>query len=74
MNEVLLTKHLHELYNKEEVPWVQLAPHALIAKWFFWLKDTMKLCDQFRGFATTTVGSGDTIMLWEDVWKPLPHS
>jgi hypothetical protein len=24
MNEALLTKHLHKLYNKEEVPWVQL--------------------------------------------------
>jgi hypothetical protein len=24
MNEALLTKHLHKLYNKEEVSWVQL--------------------------------------------------
>jgi hypothetical protein len=24
MNDALLTKHLHKLYNKEDVPWVQL--------------------------------------------------
>jgi hypothetical protein len=79
MNEALLTKHLHKLYNKEEVPWVQLvwnthytdgkAPHASTGKGSFWLKDIMKLSDRFRGIATATVGPGDTIMLWEDVWN-----
>jgi hypothetical protein len=45
------------------------APHASTDKGPFWLKDIMKLSDQFRGIASATVGPGDTIMLWEDVWN-----
>jgi hypothetical protein len=53
MNEALLVNHLHKLYNKEDVPWVQLIwnthygsgpiPHATTDKSAFWLKDIMEL-------------------------------
>jgi hypothetical protein len=76
MNDALLTKHLHKLYNKEDVPWVHLvwntyyidgkAPHGSRGKDSFWLKDLMKLTMHFRGIASTTIGPGE---LWEDVWN-----
>jgi hypothetical protein len=53
MNDALLAKHLHKLYNKKDVLWVQLvwnthfidgkAHHATRGKSSFWLKDLMKL-------------------------------
>jgi hypothetical protein len=79
MNDALLTKHLHKLYNKEDIPWVQLvsnthyidgkAPHGTRGKSSFWLKDLMKLSVHFRGIASTTIGLGDTVLLWKDVWN-----
>jgi hypothetical protein len=29
----------------------------------------MKFSDHFRGIANTTIGAGDTVMLWGDVWN-----
>jgi hypothetical protein len=79
MNDALLTKHLHKLYNKEDVPWIQLvwnthyidgkAPHGTRGKGSFWLKDLMKLSIYFRGIASATIGPGDTVLLWEDIWN-----
>jgi hypothetical protein len=79
MNEALLIKHLHKFYNKEDIPSVQLIwnthyadgqiPHASSDKGSFWFRDIMKYSDHFRGVATTTIGQGDTILLWGDVWN-----
>jgi hypothetical protein len=79
MNEVLLVKHLQKLYNKEDVPWVQLIwhthfasgqiPHTSPEKGSFWFRDIMKYADHFRGIASTKAGPGDTVLLWEDVWN-----
>lgn len=79
MNEGLLNKHLHKLYNKEDIPWVQLVwhthyangqiPHATTERGSFWFKDVLKQCDKYRGIATAMVGPGDTVLLWEDVWN-----
>jgi hypothetical protein len=44
-------------------------PHATTEKGSFWLKDVMKFCDHFRGMSSPTVGSGDTVLLWADVWN-----
>jgi hypothetical protein len=75
----LLIKHLHKFYNKEDVPWVQLIwnthyldgqiPHASANKGSFWFKDIMKYPDHFRGIASATIGVGDTVLLWGDVWN-----
>ena len=79
MNEALLLKHLHKFYNKMDVPWVHLIwnthyangkiPHATTDRGSFWWRDVMKLCDNFRGIATAKVGTGDTTLLWLDVWN-----
>jgi hypothetical protein len=65
--------------KQEDVPWIQLVwnthyasgqiPHATIEKGSFFLKDIVKLCDHFRGIALATVGPGDTVLLWTDVWN-----
>jgi hypothetical protein len=79
MNEALLLKHMHKFYNKEDVPWVQLIwnthfldgqiLHASAERGSFWLRDIMKLWDHFRGIASATIGPGDMVLLWGDVWN-----
>jgi hypothetical protein len=61
------------------VPWVQLVwnshflegktSHATRGKGSFWLKDLLKLSDYYRGIASASVGPGDTMLLWEDMWN-----
>jgi hypothetical protein len=79
MNEVLLIKHLHKFYNKEDVPWVHLVwhihfatgqiPHASPEKGSFWFRDVMKFASHFRGITSAKVGLEDTVLLWENVWN-----
>jgi hypothetical protein len=79
MNDALLTKYLHKLYNKEDTLWVQLvwnthyangkSPHETRGKGSFWLKHLMKLSSIYRGIASATIGPGNSVLLWEDVWN-----
>jgi len=78
-NTALLLKHLDKFYNKRDIPWVKLIwstyyaddtiPHAAGEVGSFWWKDLLKLCDQFRGVATCTVGDGKSVLFWLDVWN-----
>jgi hypothetical protein len=46
-----------------------LIPHAAAEKGSFWFRDVMKFVDHFRGVASASIGLGDTVLLWEDVWN-----
>ena len=79
-NDALLLKHLHKIYNKVDVPWIQLiwntyyrhkVPHLVSARGSFWWKDILKLTVQFRGIAQCLSG---TVGLWEDNIQQQPFS
>jgi hypothetical protein len=77
-NEVLLMKNLHKFYNKEDLPWVQLIwsnyyrngclPNQA-KKGSFWWRDNQKLLNYFKGIAQASVGKGDTMLFWQDLWN-----
>jgi len=76
-NDALLLKHLHSFYNKRDLPWVSLIwdkyyhrriPHASREIGSFWWKDVLRLSTLFRGIARCTLGRGDTILFWDDLW------
>jgi len=71
-------KHLDKLYNKVDVPWVQLVwfkyysnkvPHAAREVGSFWWKDVLRLSSLYRTVARCTVGDGSTICFWDDQWS-----
>lgn len=66
-NDVLLLKHLHKFYSKQDIPWVNLiwttyyqgkVPHATREVGSFWWKDVMKLSTIFRGVVWHAVSWG----------------
>jgi hypothetical protein len=78
-NQALLLKPLHKFLNRAGIPWVNLIwhthypnsqiPHACSERGSFWWKDILRLADVFRGIASPKAGSGNTFLLWEDVWN-----
>jgi hypothetical protein len=77
-NDVLLMKHLHKFFSKEDLPWVKLLWHKyyrngkLLKKanrGSFWWKGIMKHLDTFKGIASTSLGSRDMILFWDDMWN-----
>jgi hypothetical protein len=72
---------LDKFYNQKGIPWVKLiwgtyylsgeVPHASGPKGSFWWTDILKLCETFRVIASCKVGSGDTVLLWSDVWNDM---
>jgi len=76
-NEALLIKHLHNFFNKKDIPWVSLVwekyygPGKLPGsskKGSFWWRDIVKLLNKFKGMARVEIGNGSSCFLWEDLW------
>jgi hypothetical protein len=76
-NDGLLLKYLHKFYNKSDTPWVTLlwnayyngkVPHAVDPCGSFWWRDICKLMPIFRGFASSTIGNGQSVLFWKDEW------
>jgi hypothetical protein len=81
-NDALLIKFLDKVYNKKDIPWVQLIwyahypgklPHEEKLAGSFWWRDVLRQVDNFRGMAVVTHGRGDTISFWNDNWN-IAHS
>jgi hypothetical protein len=79
-NDALLIKHLHQFYNRANIPWVNLVwesyygngsviPHASKLCGSFWWKDIAKLRDNYRLVAKPTVVSGTLVLFWSDDWE-----
>jgi hypothetical protein len=77
-NVALLLKYLHKFYNNDDTPWVQLVrdayyfeavPHATVLVGSFWWRDVFSLVDQYRVVTTCKIGSGESILFWDDKWK-----
>ena len=76
-NEALLIKHLHKIFNKEDIPWVSLVWEKYYGsgklpgsskKGSFWWRDIVKLLNKFKGMARVEIGNGSSCFLWEDLW------
>jgi hypothetical protein len=78
-NSYLRMKFLDKLYNRKQIPWVNLVwntyysdgktPHASKFMGSFWWRDALKLCDLFRGISNCKVGDGKTVLFWHDLWN-----
>jgi len=78
-NEALILKHLHNFFNKSNLPWVELIwdkhyrngrlPSSTAPKGSFWWRDALKLIENYKGLAMVTVSSGQTCLLWDDLWN-----
>lgn len=78
-NEALILKHLHKFFNRCNLPWVQLIwdkhykngklPNSSIPKGSFWWRDALKLLDKYKGMASVTIASGQSCLLWDDLWN-----
>jgi hypothetical protein len=77
-NDVLLMKHLHKFFSRDDLPWVNLIWEKYYRngevpghnmKGSFWWKGLLRLLDTFKGIAKDNFGIGDTILLWSDLWN-----
>jgi hypothetical protein len=78
-NQALIIKFLYKFFNRQDIPWVQLIwkahynderiPHEKAVKGSFWWRDCTAFIDTFKMIAKCKVRSGNTIMLWNDIWK-----
>jgi hypothetical protein len=84
-NEALLLKNLHKLFNKADLLWVHLIWSqyysngklpSQMPKGSFWWRGMLKLLTQFKGLGYGIPKSGETILLWKDLWngRVLEHS
>lgn len=76
-NKALLTKNLHKFINREDLPWVHLVweKHykngrlpSHIRKGSFWWRDSLKLLDEFKGFASPQIQNGKSSLFWHVKW------
>jgi hypothetical protein len=77
-NEVLLMKHLHKFFSKQDLPWVKLIWGKYYSngklpkktnKGSFWWSGVLKLQSTYKGIAQAQMGLGDTIFFWDDLWN-----
>jgi hypothetical protein len=78
-NTVLLLKHFDKIFNRRNIPWVNLIwniyysnenmPQATKEKGSFWWKDLLKFIDTFRSVAQCVVRDGSSVMFWSDLWN-----
>jgi hypothetical protein len=70
-------KHLHEFYNKANLPWVKLIwesyysivlPPARTMDVSFWWRDCLKSSPAFKEMVNCQVNCGDYVLLWKDSW------
>lgn len=77
-NKALLMKILHKFYNNHDLPRVKLirccyynngVPHAVNKCGSFWWRDVMSFVTDFRGISAASLGSGQTLLFWKDLWN-----
>jgi hypothetical protein len=70
-------KNLHKFFMKD-LPWVNLIwtkyyPNRKVPghtlKGSFWWKRMLKYLTTFKGIAHAQLGTGDTILFWQDMWN-----
>lgn len=76
-NKALLLKYIHKFMHKQDTPWVLMVwdayyddtpPHAKPSCGSFWWRDVFSLMDIYHGITSCIPATGDTILLWKDVW------
>jgi hypothetical protein len=83
-NESLLMKHLHKIFNKLPIPWVQLVWDHYYSRnnlpstdrplrGSFWWKDILKMLDYVQKMARINIQDGSTCFLWLDLWDQRIH-
>jgi hypothetical protein len=77
-NNCLLIKHIHKFYNKDNIPWIHLVwesyyhhtmPPLRHRDISFWWGDCLKNLDLYKAKASCTLNSGETVLLWTDLWS-----
>src|SRR4051794_26456154 len=72
-NKCLLLKNVHKLFNREDMPWVNLILNTYYANGVvpgqhfegsFWWKSNLKLVDIYKGMAKYCLGDGKSVMFW----------
>lgn len=76
-NKALLLKNLHKIFNKAQIPWVQIVWEKHYAngrlpnttkKGSFWWKDNLKNMQKFKQMAQIQIKNGETCLFWQDKW------
>lgn len=76
-NKALLTKNFHKIFNKMDLPWVNLIweKHygngklpSHIRKGSFWWRDTLKLLPDYKSVAKPHIENGESSLFWHDSW------
>jgi hypothetical protein len=78
-NKALLLKNVHKLFNREDIPWVNLIWNTYYASGVvpgqrlvgsFWWKTHLKLLDSYnKALAKCNIGDGKTVLFWGDLWN-----
>ena len=77
-NKALLLKNLHKLFNKQNIPWVNLIwdtyysnnqlPGVRLQGSFCW-EAHLKLLGYYKAMARCRLGNENSAMFWHDIWK-----
>ena len=77
-NKALLLKQLHEFFEKDDTPWVNLVwslydpnkpPHAQSKRGSFWWKDIFSFIGDYRSISKCSIGHGSSVLFWKDFWN-----
>jgi hypothetical protein len=77
-NKALLLKNLDKVYNKHDVPCVNLIWESYYSNenlpdkinvGSFWWKSHLKLLDLNKGMASCKARNGSTVLFWTDLWQ-----
>lgn len=78
-NRALLVKFLYKFFNKHDIPWVEMiwdtyyrdgsVPTYPTRVGSFWWRDCCAILQDFKDMTTCKPASGDTILLWKDIWQ-----
>ena len=74
-NKTLLMKNLHKVFNRHDIPWVNLIWETYYSngnllgesrEGSFWWKSNLALIDPYTAIARCNVGDGITALFWDD--------
>jgi hypothetical protein len=77
-NDALLMKNLDKIFNKNDLPWVNLVwsnyyrngtVPGQTKKGSFWWRSMLKMLKTYKGIAQAQVGNGETVLFWSDLWN-----
>ena len=79
-NKTLLMKNLHKIFNRHDIPWVNLIWETYYSDGklpgdnmvgSFWWKSNLALIDQYKAIARCNVGDGVSAFFWDDLWHQI---